>query len=47
MLVFTLNRQREYEQLNVVWEWNPHYRGRRLWWLWERLTPYVIVNRWR
>jgi hypothetical protein len=45
--VITLNRKRfDGQQLWIVYEWNPSFRGRRLWWVWSRLTPSVIVNAW-
>lgn len=45
-MVFTLNSKRhEGQQLLIVWEWNPYYRGRRLWRLWQ-FTPVLTVNAW-
>jgi hypothetical protein len=45
-MVITLNRKtHERQELRIVYEWNPYYRGRRLWWLW-RFTPYVVINAW-
>lgn len=45
--VITLNRQKPWhKELRIVWEWNPSYRHRKLWWLWQ-FTPYIIVNKWK
>jgi hypothetical protein len=47
-MVVTLNRPRaEHRELRIVWEWNPHYRGRLGWWLWSKITPQIVVNRWQ
>lgn len=46
-VVMTLNRKRwDNQQLKIVYEWNPHARSRRLWWLWRVVTPPCIVNAW-
>lgn len=33
------------QELRPVWEFNPLYRGRRLWRIWQHL-PAVFVSRW-
>lgn len=47
MIVYMLNRRNELQdELRIVWEWNPRFRGRRLWWVWQKITPAIIVNAW-
>jgi hypothetical protein len=43
VITVTRNAPNGRELLRVVWEWNPFYRGRRLWRLWQ-FTPYILVN---
>jgi hypothetical protein len=42
-ITYTRNSAQGRELLRIVWEWNPHYRGRLFWRLWQ-FTPYIIVN---
>jgi hypothetical protein len=46
MIVYTRNKEIHGGELRIVWEFNPHYRGRRFWWLWQYVLPYIIINRW-
>lgn len=48
-MVITLNDEPvddEGRQLFIVWEFNPHYRGRWGWRLWSQVLPSVVVNKW-